>query len=355
DKRRPYSHLLVLCENSAGYKNLCKLLTLAYQEGYKYKPRVDKELLSTHSEGLIASSACLGGEIPRKIRQGKFDEALKSAEEFREIFGEDNFFLEIQEHGLPSQEEVNEAIVDIHNKTKIPLVVTNDVHFLRKEDFEDHKILLCIQTKTTLEERESKGKEAYTKEHYFKTKEEMWSRFNRFEEALLNSVEIAKRCRFEFDFDTLHFPKFEVPKGYSTIDYFEELLKKGFEKKIARSSSIKEEEKKIYKERLDFESDLIVKMGYVSYFLIVSDFIKFAKENNISVGPGRGSAAGSLVSYCLDITDIDPIKYNLLFERFLNPERVSMPDIDIDFCVRGREKVIDYVKRKYGNDNVSQI
>lgn len=355
DGRRPYSHLIVLCENEKGYKNLCKLLTSAYQEGFKYKPRVDKEILSSHSEGLIASSACLGGEIPRKIRQGRFEEALKSAEEFKEIFGKDNFFLEIQEHGLPSQEEVNDAIIQISEKTNIPLVVTNDVHFLRKEDFEAHKILLCIQTKTTLEEREGKGKEAYTREHYFKTKEEIWGRFKNFEEGLLNTVEIAKRCRFEFDFETRHFPKFEVPQGYSTIDYFDEIVKKGFEKKILNSPKIKEEDKKHYKERLDFESELIVRMDFVSYFLIVSDFIKFAKENKIPVGPGRGSAAGSLVSYCLDITDIDPIKYNLLFERFLNPERVSMPDIDIDFCVRGREKVIDYVKQKYGNDNVSQI
>ena len=355
DGRRPYSHLIVLCENEKGYKNLCKLLTSAYQEGFKYKPRVDKEILSSHSEGLIASSACLGGEIPRKIRQGRFDEALKSAEEFKEIFGKDNFFLEIQEHGLPSQEEVNDAIVQIHEKTNIPLVVTNDVHFLRKEDFEAHKILLCIQTKTTLEERERNGKEAYTREHYFKTKEEMWDRFKNFEQGLVNTIEIAKRCRFEFDFDARHFPKFEVPQGYTTIDYFDELVKKGFEQKVLSSKKLSEEEKKIYKERLELEIDLIVKMGFVSYFLIVSDFIKFAKENKIPVGPGRGSAAGSLVSYCLDITDIDPIKYNLLFERFLNPERVSMPDIDIDFCVRGRERVIDYVKQKYGNDNVSQI
>lgn len=355
DGRRPYSHLIVLCENSVGYRNLCKLLTCAYQEGYKYKPRVDKEILATYGEGLIASSACLGGEIPRKIRQGRFDDALKSAEEFREIFGKDNFFLEIQEHGLPSQGQVNEALMDIHQKTKIPILVTNDVHFLRKEDFEAHKILLCIQTKETLEERERKAKEAYTKEHYFKTKEEMWNKFAKYEEGLLNSVEIAKRCRFEFDFGTLHFPKFEVPQGLSTIDYFDQLVKKGFERKVLNSSKIREEDKKIYKSRLDFETELIVKMDFVSYFLIVSDFIKFAKDNKIPVGPGRGSAAGSLVSYCLDITDIDPIKYNLLFERFLNPERVSMPDIDIDFCVRGRERVIEYVKRKYGNDNVSQI
>ncbi len=355
DGRRPYSHLVVLCENGSGYKNLCKLLTAAYQEGYKYKPRVDKEILASHSEGLIGSSACLGGEIPRKIRQGRIDEALSSAEEFREIFGKDNFFLEIQEHGLPSQKEVNEAIMDIHKKTKIPLLVTNDVHFLRKEDFEAHKILLCIQTKTTLLERESRGKEAYTKEHYFKTKEEMWNRFAEYEEGLLNSVEIAKRCRFEFDFGSLHFPRFEVPKGYTTIDYFDELVKKGFERKVLNSPKIRKEDIKVYKERLNFETELIVKMDFVSYFLIVSDFIKFAKENKIPVGPGRGSAAGSLVSYCLDITDIDPIKYNLLFERFLNPERVSMPDIDIDFCVRGRERVIEYVKKKYGNDNVSQI
>lgn len=355
DGRRPYSHLIVLCENEEGYKNLCKLLTLAYQEGYKYKPRVDKEILSIYNKGLIASSACLGGEIPRKIRLGRSDEALSSAEEFKDIFGKDNFFLEIQDHGLPSQEQVNEAIMDIHKKTKIPLVVTNDVHFLKKEDFEAHKILLCIQTKTTLKEREEGGKEAYTKEHYFKTKEEMWSKFRDYEEGLWNTVEIAKRCRFEFDFGAQHFPKFDVPQDYSTIDYFNELVNKGYEKKIIKSLNILEEQKKIYKERLESEKDLIVKMGFVSYFLIVSDFIKFAKENKIPVGPGRGSAAGSLVSYCLDITDIDPIKYNLLFERFLNPERVSMPDIDIDFCVRGREMVIDYVKKKYGSENVSQI
>lgn len=355
DGRYPYSHLVVLCENEKGYKNLSRLLTLAYQEGFRYKPRVDKELLSKYHEGLIASSACLGGEIPRKIKMGKFESALQSAQEFKEIFGKDNFFLEIQEHGLPSQKEVNRALIEISKKTGIPLIVTNDVHFLTKEDFEAHKVLLCIQTKTTMEKKEKEAKEAYTQEHYLKSPEEMYLQFGEFKDALLKTVEIAERCNFDFDFGTYHFPRFEVPEGYTLMSYFEELLRKGFEKKVLNSKTIKKEDIPKYVERLEYEKKLIVEMGFLSYFLIVSDFIKFAKENGIPVGPGRGSASGSLVSYCLDITDIDPIKYNLLFERFLNPERVTMPDIDIDFCGKNRDKVIEYVKERYGEENVARI
>ncbi len=355
DGRRPYSHLIVLCKSEEGYKNLCSLLTLSYQEGFKYKPRADKELLSRFSKGLIASSACLGGEIPRKIRMGKFDDALKSAVEFENIFGKGNFYLELQDHGLPQQVEVNSALIEIHKKTNIPLIVTNDVHFLKREDFEPHKVLLCIQTKTTLKEREMSKKEAYTEEHYLKTKEEMWEKFGDYKDALLNTVKIAEECNFSFDFETHHFPKFEVPYGYSLEGYLEEIVRKGFEKKVVHNPSIPKDKIPIYKERLDYELNLILKMQFAGYFLIVSDFVKFAKDSNIPVGPGRGSAAGSLVSYCLDITDIDPIYFNLLFERFLNPERVSMPDIDIDFCKREREKVIDYVRNKYGKENVAQI
>jgi DNA polymerase-3 subunit alpha len=355
DGRRPYSHLILLCKDEVGYKNLSHLLTLSYQEGFKYKPRADKELLSRFSKGLIASSACLGGEIPRKIRMGKFDDALKSAVEFEDIFGKGNFYLELQDHGLPQQVEVNSALIEIHKKTNIPLIVTNDVHFLKKEDFESHKVLLCIQTKTTLKERETSKKEAYTEDHYLKTKEEMWEKFGDYKDALLNTFKIAEECNFNFDFETHHFPKFEVPSGYSLEGYLEEIVRNGFDKKVYKNPSIPKDKVPIYKERLDYELDLILKMQFAGYFLIVSDFVKYAKDSNIPVGPGRGSAAGSLVSYCLDITDIDPIYFNLLFERFLNPERVSMPDIDIDFCKREREKVIDYVRKKYGKENVAQI
>jgi DNA polymerase III subunit alpha len=358
DGRRPYSHLIVLCEDEAGYKNLCQLSTLSYKEGFKYKPRVDKELLSRYSKGLISSSACLGGDVARKLRQGRFDEALKSASEFNDIFGKGNFYLELQEHGLPAQKEVNLGIIEIHNKTGIPLIATNDVHFLRKTDFEAHKILLCIQTKTTLEERNEKGKLAYTQEHYFKTKEEMWKLFGDVKDALDNTFRIAERCHFDFDLEAHHFPVFKLPEKYETYtltEYFETVVREGYEEKIINPGKIAPDKIPVYQARLDEEVELIMKMGFISYFLIVWDFIKFAKENEIPVGPGRGSAAGSLVSYCLGITDIDPIYYNLLFERFLNPDRETMPDIDIDFCVRGRERVIQYVKELYGDENVSQI
>jgi len=356
DGRRPYSHLIVLCENETGYRNLCRLSTLSYQEGFKYKPRVDKELLRLHGEGLIASSACLGGEVARKLRQGRFDEALNSAKEFDEIFGRGNFYLELQEHGLSAQKEVNRGLVEIHDKTGIPMIVTNDVHFLRKSDFDAHNILLCIQTKSTMEERKEKGKEAYTEQHYFKSGDEMARLFPGQEEAIANTVKIAERCGFDFQFGKYHFPEFQRPEDYASLnEYFEKVVRDGFSCKVEKSKKIPAEKKPLYTARLEEEITLIMKMGFASYFLIVWDFIRYARENGIPVGPGRGSAAGSLVSYCLGITDIDPIQYNLLFERFLNPDRISMPDIDIDFCVRGRDRVINYVRDRYGADNVSQI
>jgi DNA polymerase-3 subunit alpha len=356
DGRHPYSHLIVLCENETGYKNLCQLSTLSYQEGFKYKPRVDKELLGRYNEGLIASSACLGGEVARKLRQGRFEEALRSAMDFDEIFGRGNFFLELQEHGLSSQKDVNRGIIEIHEKTGIPMIVTNDVHFLKRSDFDAHKILLCIQTKSTMEERKEKGREAYTEEHYFKTGDEMARLFPGQEEAIANTVRIAERCDFDFQFGTYHFPEFSRPEDYASLnEYFEKVVRDGYACKVERSRKIPDARKPDYLARLDEEIGLIMKMGFASYFLIVWDFIRYARENGVPVGPGRGSAAGSLVSYCLGITDIDPIQYNLLFERFLNPDRISMPDIDIDFCVRGRDRVINYVRDRYGHDNVSQI
>ena len=356
DGRRPYSHLIVLCENEEGYRNLCQLSTLSYQEGFKYKPRVDKELLSRHSGGLIASSACLGGEVARKLRQGRFEEALQSAKDFDDIFGRGNFYLELQEHGLSAQKDVNGGLSEIHEKTGIPMIVTNDVHFLRKSDFEAHKILLCIQTKSTLAERNEKGREAYTEEHYFKNGEEMARLFPAHGEAIANTVRIAERCGFDFTFGNYHFPEFRRPEEYASLnEYFEKVVRDGYSCKIEGSGKIPADRMPAYAARFDEEIGLIMKMGFASYFLIVWDFIRYARENGIPVGPGRGSAAGSLVSYCLGITDIDPIHYNLLFERFLNPDRMSMPDIDIDFCVRGRDRVINYVKDRYGHDNVSQI
>ncbi len=357
DGKRPYSHLILLCENETGYHNLCKLSTAAFLEGFQYKPRMDKDLLRRHHEGLIATSACLGGEIPQKLRRGKDEEALRSALEFREIFGPDHFFLEIQDHGLPEQAAVNAKILEMHRETGIPLVATNDVHFLRREDFGAHDILLCIQTKTTREERSKSGKMAYTAEHYLKSPREMWDRFGDWPEALENTVKVAQRCHFAFDTESKHYPKFQVPEGETLASYFEKVARSGFARRkeqglLERKGALAPEE---YEKRFDQEIGLIKKMDLAGYFLVVWDFIRYARERGVPVGPGRGSAAGSFISYCMGITDLDPLKYGLLFERFLNPERVSMPDIDIDFCMRGRAEVIQYVTEKYGRDNVAQI
>ena len=355
--RRPYSHLLLLCEDAEGYRNLCALTSKAFLEGFQYKPRVDRELLRQHHRGLIATSACLGGEIPQKIRRGQEEEALRTALEFREIFGAENFFLEIQDHGLPEQKPVNEKILELHRETGIPLVATNDVHFLRREDFGAHDILLCIQTKTTRQERKASGKMAYSTEHYLKSPGEMWERFAEWPEALLNTHRIAQRCHFAFDTEARHYPRFQVPEGETLASYFEKVARAGFERRKAeglyRQPGARSPEE--YEQRFEMELSVILRMDLAGYFLVVWDFIRYARERGIPVGPGRGSAAGSFVSYCMGITNLDPLKYDLLFERFLNPERISMPDIDIDFCMRGRGEVIEYVREKYGRENVAQI
>lgn len=355
--KRPYHHLILLCENEKGYKNLCKLATAAFLEGFSYKPRMDKELLREHHEGLIALSACLGGEIPQKLLRGQPEEALRSALELQDIFGEGNFYLELQDQGLPEQAEVNRQLLEMHGETKIPLVATNDVHFLKKEDFDAHNVLLAIQMKTTLEERRASGKMAYSPEHYLKSPAEMWERFGDRPSALENTLAIAKRCHFAFDTKTKHYPVFQVPEGETADSYFVKMAREGYRRRAAQGLLTRPgaRRKEDYEARLDFELGVIEKADLAGYFLVVWDFIRYAVDHHIPVGPGRGSAAGSFVSYCMGITDIDPLRYDLLFERFLNVERVSMPDIDIDFCMRGRAEVINYVTEKYGRDNVAQI
>ncbi|MGI6605927.1 MAG: DNA polymerase III subunit alpha [Peptococcia bacterium] len=341
----PY-HLVLLAENQEGYANLLKLVSAAWLEGFYYKPRVDVELLQKHSKGLIALSACLAGEIPALLLQNKEEEARQKALLYRDIFGERNFFLELQDHGLAEQRRVNAGVVRIAKETGIPLVATNDAHYLRREDAFIQDILLCIQTGKTIAEEGRLHFE--TQEFYLKDEKEMRLLFGDYPEALTNTAEIAERCQVDFTFGENHLPPFQVPAGYTADSYLGELCQKGLEERYPRIEAVHEN-------RLKYELDVIKKMGYSSYFLIVWDFIHFAKAQGIFVGPGRGSAAGSLVSYCLGITDVDPLKYDLLFERFLNPERVSMPDIDIDFCFERRGEVIDYVMEKYGKDRVAQI
>jgi len=341
----PY-HLVLLAENQEGYRNLIKLVSAAWLEGFYYKPRVDKQLLRKHNRGLIALSACLAGEVPSLLLQGKEGEAKKAALEYRDIFGDNNFYLELQDHGLSEQREVNSGLLSIADSTGLPLVATNDVHYLRREDASVQDILLCIQTGKNLQDQDRLRFE--TEEFYLKNADEMKLLFGDYPRALANSLDIARRCQVDFTFGENHLPIYQVPAGYSADSYLEGLCLNGLQKKYRFVDS---EQKK----RLEYELSIIKKMGYSSYFLIVWDFIRFAREKGIFVGPGRGSAAGSLVSYCLEITDIDPLKYDLLFERFLNPERVSMPDIDIDFCFERRGEIIEYVVEKYGHDRVAQI
>ena len=341
-----YYHLVLLAENNEGYHNLIKLVSYGFTEGFYYKPRVDKELLRKYSKGLIASSACLAGEVPRNILQGSYEKAKATALEHLEIFGEGNYFLELQDHGMREQKIVNEALVRMSRETGIPLIATNDSHYIYKEDAEPHDILLCIQTgKTVLDEDRMRYEGG---QFYVKSPEEMYDLFSFAPEACENTTKIAARCNVTFTFHELKLPRFDVPDGKKAEEYLRELCYKGFREKYPTP-------KKEWEERLEYELSIIESMGYVDYFLIVWDFIKYAKDHGIIVGPGRGSAAGSMVSYCLSITTIDPLQYDLIFERFLNPERVSMPDIDIDFCYERRQEVIEYVIRKYGEDNVAQI
>lgn len=347
---REYHHLVLLCENMTGYHNLLKLVTASYTEGFYQKPRVDTETLRKHSEGLIALSACLAGKIPQQILKGDLDGAEQSALELKSIFGKDSFFLELQDHRIPDQIRVNAALSSLSKKLDIPLVATNDVHYLNRDDAESHDVLLCIQTGKVLQD-ESRMK-FETDEFYLKSTEEMATLFPKHPEAITNSGKIAKRCQVEFDFSQAHLPSFENDLGLSSVEYLRRLSFEGLDRRISEN---KIEDRSPYDERLNYELETIEKMGFSDYFLIVSDFVGFAKKNDIYVGPGRGSGAGSLAAWCLDITELDPIKGNLIFERFLNPERVSMPDFDIDFCKERRHEVIEYVTKKYGEDHVAQI
>ncbi len=341
-----YYHLVLLAENNIGYANLMKIVSRGFTEGYYYKPRVDMEILNQYHEGIIALSACLAGEVQRYITKGLLEEAKKCAKKYEACFGKGNYFLEMQDHGIPEQKTVNSALLNMSKELDIPLVVTNDIHYTYRDDEKSHDILLCIQTgkKVTDEDRMRYDGGQY----YVKSEDEMRLLFPYAQEALENTHKIAERCNVEIEFGVTKLPKYDVPEGFNSWTYLDKLCRDGLADRYPNDDGT-------LKERLEYELNTIQKMGYVDYFLIVWDFINWAKRNGIPVGPGRGSAAGSIVSYCLKITDIDPIKYNLLFERFLNPERVSMPDIDIDFCYERRQEVIDYVGRKYGADKVVQI
>ncbi len=341
----PY-HLVLLCKNETGYRNLCHMVSSAFTEGFYMKPRVDMELIRGHSEGLIALSACLAGEIPRLLEQGDYAAAKNKALELQEIFGPDGFYLELQDHGIKEQREVNKGLLRMSHDTGIPLVITNDAHYLTKADAYSQDILMCIQTGKTVDDPDRLKFE--TDEFYLKSEEEMRALFPELGGAADNTVKIADMCGLDFVFNKYHLPVFDVPGGGDAFEYLKKLCLEGFEKRYGEG---REEVKK----QLFYELDMIKTMGFTDYFLIVGDFIAYAKRNAIPVGPGRGSAAGSVVSYCLYITDVDPIKYKLYFERFLNPDRISMPDIDIDFCINRRSEVIDYVKEKYGADHVAQI
>ncbi len=342
-----FTHLVLLCRNEKGYQNLSHLASKAFTEGFYIKPRIDLDLLREHSEGLIALSACLGGEIPKLLIADQYEQAKQIALEMWDIFGEDGYYLELQDHGIAIQKKVNLGLIRIHEETGIPLVATNDAHYLRREDAQMQDILMCIQTGRTLEDTNRMKFE--TSEFYVKSQQEMEQLFPNYPEALENTQKIADLCQVDFEFGKYHLPHFQLPEGWEDGDaYFEHLCKQGF---ASRYPSQPQE----YLEQLHYEIDMIRQMGFVDYFLIVQDFVNYAKEHHIPVGPGRGSAAGSIVAYCLRITDIDPMQYSLYFERFLNPERVTMPDIDIDFCIRRRQDVIDYVAQKYGSDHIAQI
>ncbi len=341
-----YYHLVLLAENDTGYHNLIKIVSCGFKEGYYYKPRVDREVLQQYSEGIIALSACLAGEVATKIRQGFYEEAKQAALEHQEIFGKGNYFLELQDHGMDEQRMVNQGLMRMSQETGIELVATNDSHYVYEEDAEAHDILLCIQTGKRVSDEDRMRYDGG--QYYLKSQEEMEALFPYAKQAIENTGKIAKRCDVEIVFGEQKVPKFDVPEGFTAYTYLQALCQEGLQR---RYDPVTPE----LQERLDYELSTIEKMGYVDYFLIVWDFIKYAKDHGIPVGPGRGSAAGAIVSYCLGITDIDPIHYSLLFERFLNPERVSMPDIDVDFAPEGRQDVIDYVVEKYGKEQVVQI
>ena len=339
-------HLVLLCKNETGYRNLSYMVSQAYIEGFYIKPRIDLDLLRAHSEGLIGLSACLAGEIPRRILNGDYDGAKAYALELQDILGKDNFYLELQDHGIADQTTVNRALLRMHNETGIPLVCTNDAHYLRREDAESHDVLLCIQTGKTVDDENRMRYEP--RNFYLRSTEEMEALFSGYPDAVENTQRIADRCQLEFTFGKYHLPEFKLPPDYDSPTYLRKLCDEGFAQRYGG-------EKPDYRQQLEYELAMIEKMGFTDYFLIVSDFVRYAREAGIPVGPGRGSAAGSMVAYCLHITDIDPMQYQLYFERFLNPERVSMPDIDMDFGDTRRGEVVEYVRRKYGDDHVAQI
>ncbi|MDO4174753.1 MAG: DNA polymerase III subunit alpha [Eubacteriales bacterium] len=341
----PY-HLILLCKNETGYRNLIHMVSLSFSEGFYNRPRVDMELLRTHHEGLICLSACLAGEVASKILQQNYEGAKQAALAYRDMFGEDNFYLEIQDHGLAEDPDVNRGILRIAEETGIPLVATNDAHYTTKEDAKIQDVLMCIQTGKTVDDVDRMRFE--TEEFYLKSEAEMAALFPEHPEAIANTMKIVEQCNLDFTFGQYHLPSFDVPEGYTAEQYLQKLCMEGFDKRYDPADQEK-------RERLQYELDMIAQMGFVDYFLIVWDFIHYAKTHGIPVGPGRGSAAGSMVAYCLDITTLDPLQYSLYFERFLNPERISMPDIDVDFCYERRQEVIDYVTEKYGADHVAQI
>ena len=341
-----HSHLILLCENMTGYRNLIHMVSLGFAEGFYMKPRIDMELLRQHSEGLVCLSACLAGVIPRALAEGDMDGAYELCEQFLEIFDRDHFYLEVQDHGIEVQKKVNDGLYKLAEELNIGLVATNDAHYLTKQDARIQDVLMCIQMGKTVDDPTRMKFE--TQEFYIKDADEMAALFPEHPEALENTVKIAERCQVEFEFGKYHLPEFDVPEGYTALQYLQKLCNEGFAARYPDDDGT-------VRKRLQYEIDMITKMGFVDYFLIVSDFIGYAKRQGIPVGPGRGSAAGSVVSYCLGITDLDPIHYSLYFERFLNPERVSMPDIDVDFCYVRRPEVIEYVTNKYGKDHVAQI
>ena len=340
-------HLVLLCENETGYKNLIKLVSEGFVTGFYTKPRIDHELLEKYHEGLIALSACLAGEIPRALLSGDYEGAKQKALWYRSVMGENNFFLEIQNHGLPEQKRILPMIAKLSQDTGIPLVATNDVHYISKADAEMQQVLICIQTNHTL--GEDTGMEFQTQEFYLKSEQEMLDAFPGYADAVGRTSEIAERCNVEFEFGKTKLPHFEVPGNVDHFEYLKNMAQQGMVRRYGEN--IPQE----YQQRLDYELSVISRMGYVDYYLIVHDFIDYARSRGIPVGPGRGSGAGSIVAYAIGITGIDPMKYNLLFERFLNPERVSMPDFDVDFCYERRGEVIDYVIEKYDSDHVAQI
>ena len=339
-------HLVLLCENETGYRNLSYLVSMGWTEGFYIRPRVDMDLLREHHEGLIALSACLAGEIPKRLRNGEYENAKSYALEMSELFGPDRFYLELQDHGIREQAAVNRELLRLHQDTGLPLVCTNDAHYLRKEDAEAHDILLCIQTGKTVDDENRLRYEP--RNFYLRSETEMEALFGGYEGAIENTAKIADMCNVEFTFGKYHLPEFKLPEGYDSPSYLRKLCDEGYTARYGEGTPE-------YRKQMEYEIDMIEKMGFTDYFLIVSDFVRYAKSRGIPVGPGRGSAAGSMVSYCLDITDVDPMEYSLYFERFLNPERVSMPDIDMDFGDTRRGEVVDYVRRKYGDDHVAQI